>query len=175
MRRAAFADIPVNDWIALGFLIWMLTMVGWSVQLANWGDLPKHRSNCNHRRRQSPFSRREHVQPNRPRIPARSRDGHSSRNSPFSSSPALWSSFGKARSCRGRQPHRSVRRRLGSLRNMDRHRLQRRRQCRTRFPLRNAHDDLRMDPELRRHRPLYLPLSQPVDTRLSSDWPCSQT
>ena len=40
MRRAAFADIPVNDWIALGFLIWMLTMVGWSVQLANWGDLP---------------------------------------------------------------------------------------------------------------------------------------
>ena len=40
MRRAFLADIPVSDWIALGLLAWMLAMVGWSVQLAKWGDLP---------------------------------------------------------------------------------------------------------------------------------------
>ena len=40
MRRALLADIPANDWIALGLLTWMLTMVAWSVQLADWGDLP---------------------------------------------------------------------------------------------------------------------------------------
>ena len=40
MRRAFLADIPVNDWIALGLLAWMLAMVGWSVQLAKWGELP---------------------------------------------------------------------------------------------------------------------------------------
>ena len=40
MRRAFIADIPINDWIAIGLLAWMLAMVGWSVQLANWGELP---------------------------------------------------------------------------------------------------------------------------------------
>lgn len=40
MRRAFLADIPISDWIALGLLAWMLAMVGWSVQLAEWGDLP---------------------------------------------------------------------------------------------------------------------------------------
>ena len=40
MRRIFLADIPISDWIALGLLAWMLTMVGWSVQLAKWGDLP---------------------------------------------------------------------------------------------------------------------------------------
>ena len=40
MRRAFLTDITVSDWIALGLLTWMLAMVGWSVQLANWGDLP---------------------------------------------------------------------------------------------------------------------------------------
>ena len=40
MRRAFLADIPVSDWIALSLLAWMLAMVGWSVQLAKWGDLP---------------------------------------------------------------------------------------------------------------------------------------
>ena len=34
------SEIPANDWIALGLLGWMLAMVGWSVQLAQWGDLP---------------------------------------------------------------------------------------------------------------------------------------
>ena len=29
-----------SEWIALALLIWMLAMVGWSVQLARWGDLP---------------------------------------------------------------------------------------------------------------------------------------
>lgn len=40
MRRAFLADIPISDWIALALLVWMLAMVGWSVQLAKWGDLP---------------------------------------------------------------------------------------------------------------------------------------
>ena len=40
MRRVFVSNIPVNDWIAFGFLVWMLTMVGWSVQLAKWGELP---------------------------------------------------------------------------------------------------------------------------------------
>lgn len=40
MRRAFLADIPISDWIALSLLAWMLAMVGWSVQLAKWGDLP---------------------------------------------------------------------------------------------------------------------------------------
>ncbi|MXX93284.1 MAG: transglutaminase domain-containing protein [Chloroflexi bacterium] len=40
MRRAFLADITISDWIALALLAWMLAMVGWSVQLANWGDLP---------------------------------------------------------------------------------------------------------------------------------------
>lgn len=40
MRRALLIEIPANDWIALGLLGWMLAMVGWSVELANWGDLP---------------------------------------------------------------------------------------------------------------------------------------
>lgn len=40
MRRTFLADIPISDWIALGLLAWMLAMVGWSVQLANWGELP---------------------------------------------------------------------------------------------------------------------------------------
>ena len=40
MRRAFIADIPISDWIALALLAWMLAMVGWSVQLANWGELP---------------------------------------------------------------------------------------------------------------------------------------
>ena len=40
MRRAFLADIPISDWIALALLAWMLAMVGWSVQLAKWGDLP---------------------------------------------------------------------------------------------------------------------------------------
>ena len=39
-RRALIADIPASDWIALALLAWMLAMVGWSVQLANWGELP---------------------------------------------------------------------------------------------------------------------------------------
>ena len=34
------SEIPANDWIALGLLGWMLAMVGWSVQLAKWGNLP---------------------------------------------------------------------------------------------------------------------------------------
>ncbi|MXZ02316.1 MAG: hypothetical protein F4Y88_01180 [Chloroflexi bacterium] len=40
MRRAFLADITISEWIALALLAWMLAMVGWSVQLANWGDLP---------------------------------------------------------------------------------------------------------------------------------------
>ncbi len=40
MRRAFISEIPANDWIALGLLGWMLAMVGWSVELAKWGDLP---------------------------------------------------------------------------------------------------------------------------------------
>ena len=40
MRRALIADVPISDWIALALLAWMLSMVGWSVQLANWGELP---------------------------------------------------------------------------------------------------------------------------------------
>ena len=40
VRRALVAEIPANDWIALGLLGWMLAMVGWSVELARWGDLP---------------------------------------------------------------------------------------------------------------------------------------
>ncbi len=34
------SEVPANDWIALGLLGWMLAMVGWSVELAKWGDLP---------------------------------------------------------------------------------------------------------------------------------------
>ncbi len=33
-------SVPFSDLIALGLLFWMMTMVGWSVQLARWGDLP---------------------------------------------------------------------------------------------------------------------------------------
>ena len=40
MRRAFLSEVLANDWIALGLLAWMLAMVGWSVELANWGDLP---------------------------------------------------------------------------------------------------------------------------------------
>ena len=40
MRRAPLTEMPVSDWIALGLLAWMLAMVGWSVQLAKWGELP---------------------------------------------------------------------------------------------------------------------------------------
>ena len=29
-----------SEWVAFALLLWMLAMVGWSVQLANWGDLP---------------------------------------------------------------------------------------------------------------------------------------
>lgn len=31
---------PVQDWVSLGILIYMMANVGWSVQLAGWGDLP---------------------------------------------------------------------------------------------------------------------------------------
>ncbi len=31
---------PVHDWVSIGLLIWMMANVGWSVQLAGWGDLP---------------------------------------------------------------------------------------------------------------------------------------
>ncbi len=40
MRRLFVADFPINDWIALGLLLWMLAMLGWSVELAAWGELP---------------------------------------------------------------------------------------------------------------------------------------
>lgn len=30
----------ISEWIAIALLLWMLSMVGWSVQLAKWGDLP---------------------------------------------------------------------------------------------------------------------------------------
>ena len=30
----------VQDWVSLGILIYMMANVGWSVQLAGWGDLP---------------------------------------------------------------------------------------------------------------------------------------
>lgn len=32
--------VPVEDWITFGLLGFMLVSVGWSVQLAKWGDLP---------------------------------------------------------------------------------------------------------------------------------------
>jgi transglutaminase-like putative cysteine protease len=31
---------PVYDWVSLVIIVWMMVMVGWSVQLAGWGDLP---------------------------------------------------------------------------------------------------------------------------------------
>jgi transglutaminase-like putative cysteine protease len=31
---------PVHDWVSIGILIYMMANVGWSVQLAGWGDLP---------------------------------------------------------------------------------------------------------------------------------------
>jgi len=31
---------PVHDWVSLVILAWMMGNVGWSVQLAGWGDLP---------------------------------------------------------------------------------------------------------------------------------------
>jgi transglutaminase-like putative cysteine protease len=31
---------PVHDWVSISLLIWMMASVGWSVQLAGWGDLP---------------------------------------------------------------------------------------------------------------------------------------
>lgn len=31
---------PIHDWVSFGILIWMMANVGWSVQLAGWGDLP---------------------------------------------------------------------------------------------------------------------------------------
>ena len=31
---------PIHDWVTLGILIFMMSNVGWSVQLAGWGDLP---------------------------------------------------------------------------------------------------------------------------------------
>ena len=31
---------PIYDWVSLLILIWMMVTVGWSVQLAGWGDLP---------------------------------------------------------------------------------------------------------------------------------------
>ena len=31
---------PVHDWVSLIILSWMMANVGWSVQLAGWGDLP---------------------------------------------------------------------------------------------------------------------------------------
>ena len=31
---------PTHDWVSLSILIWMMANVGWSVQLAGWGDLP---------------------------------------------------------------------------------------------------------------------------------------
>lgn len=31
---------PVHDWVSLILLTWMMANVGWSVQLAGWGDLP---------------------------------------------------------------------------------------------------------------------------------------
>ncbi|MCZ6538760.1 MAG: transglutaminase domain-containing protein [Chloroflexi bacterium] len=37
-RLARFA--PVYDWVSLLILIWMMVNVGWSVQVAGWGDLP---------------------------------------------------------------------------------------------------------------------------------------
>ncbi len=37
-RLSQFA--PAYDWVSLAILIWMMTNVGWSVQLAGWGDLP---------------------------------------------------------------------------------------------------------------------------------------
>ncbi len=40
LRRTLLSDISASDWIALGLLAWMLAMVGWSVQLAQWGELP---------------------------------------------------------------------------------------------------------------------------------------
>jgi len=44
-RFGAFTEIfanfaPVQDWISFTLLIWMMANVGWSVQLAGWGDLP---------------------------------------------------------------------------------------------------------------------------------------
>ncbi|MCZ6538292.1 MAG: hypothetical protein O6922_00505, partial [Chloroflexi bacterium] len=37
-RMLRFA--PVYDWVSLFILAWMMAAVGWSVQLAGWGDLP---------------------------------------------------------------------------------------------------------------------------------------
>jgi len=31
---------PVHDWVTFTIFIWMMVNVGWSVQLAGWGDLP---------------------------------------------------------------------------------------------------------------------------------------
>lgn len=31
---------PMYDWVSLVILVWMMSNVGWSVQLAGWGDLP---------------------------------------------------------------------------------------------------------------------------------------
>ena len=44
-RLTTFTDsitrfAPVQDWVTLGILIFMMANVGWSVQLAGWGDLP---------------------------------------------------------------------------------------------------------------------------------------
>ena len=39
-RRVFVTGFPISDWISLGLLAWMLITLGWSVQLAEWGDLP---------------------------------------------------------------------------------------------------------------------------------------
>ncbi|MBN4064503.1 transglutaminase domain-containing protein [Dehalococcoides mccartyi] len=31
---------PIQDWVSFALLAWMMAAVGWSVQLAGWGDLP---------------------------------------------------------------------------------------------------------------------------------------
>lgn len=40
MLVGTLQKVPVTDWITLGLLGVMLLSVGWSVQLADWGDLP---------------------------------------------------------------------------------------------------------------------------------------
>ena len=39
-NRAILKFAPIYEWISLGILISMMIIVGWSVELAGWGDLP---------------------------------------------------------------------------------------------------------------------------------------
>lgn len=38
--KRIWISASASEWIAFALLAWMLAMVGWSVQLARWGDLP---------------------------------------------------------------------------------------------------------------------------------------